>query len=106
MEVVVIVQMVVGVLLTHLTYLVFLSQVRITLNVKLNAPSWMTVLHLEFTLIKIVNYGLLQKTLCWLSQIHLDTGYGGTEDVKTIAKLITLGEGLERVVAGLNVVVI
>ena len=64
MEVVVIVQMVVGALLIHLIYLVSLSQVRIIPNVKLNAQSLINALHLEFMLIKIVSYDLLQKTPC------------------------------------------
>ena len=103
MEVEVIVQTVVGVLVTHLIYLRLVSQVRVIPNVKLNVLSLMNALHLGFMLIKIVNYGLLQKTPCWLSRIHLDITYGGKEDVKTIAKPITLEEGLEWVVAGLNV---
>ena len=106
MEVEVIVQTVVGVLLTHLIYLPLVSQVRVIQNVKLNVLSLMNALHLGFMLIKIVNYGLLQKMPCWLIRIHLDMTYGGKEDVKTIVKLITLEEGLDRVVAGSNVMVI
>ena len=64
MEVVVIVQMVVGALLIHLIYLVSLSQVRIIPNVKLNVQSLKNALRLEFMLTKIVSYDLLQKTPC------------------------------------------
>ena len=64
MEDEVIVQTVVGVLVTHLIYLRLVSPVQIIPNVKQNVLSLMNALHLGFMLIKIVNYGLLRKTLC------------------------------------------
>ena len=106
MEGEVIVQTAVGVLVTHLIYLRLVSQVRVIPNVKLNAQSLINALHSEFMLTVTVNYDLLQKTICWHSRILLDIKYGGKEDVKTIAKLIMLEEGLDRVVAGSNVMVI